>query len=94
MSGGIQLSGELINAVKEALVQHDAAADDDLMTMQYLSAIIGYVLAHQTNPALNKRGFLNDLSTFMGQVLDQVESDMKPQQPSQEAFGIWRPGEG
>jgi hypothetical protein len=94
MSGGIQLSGELINAVKDALVEHDAAAKDDLMTMQYLAAIIGYVLAHQTNPALNKRGFLNDLSTFMGQVLDQVEADMKPQQPSQEAFGIWRPGEG
>ena len=64
------------------------------MTMQYLSAIIGYVLAHLTNPALNKRGFLNDLSTFMGQVVDQVEADIKPQQPSQEAFGIWRPGEG
>jgi hypothetical protein len=94
MSGGIQLSGELINAVKAALVEHDAAAKDDLMTMQYLSAIIGYVLAHQTNPALNKRGFLDDLSTFMGQVLDQVEADMKPQQPSQEAFGIWKPGEG
>ncbi len=94
MSGGIQLSGELINAVKDALVEHDAAAKDDLMTMQYLSAIIGYVLAHQTNPALNKRGFLNDLSTFMGQVLDQVEADMNPQQPSQEAFGIWKPGEG
>jgi hypothetical protein len=94
MSGGIQLSGELINVVKDALVKHDAAAEDDLMTMQYLSAIIGYVLAHQTNPALNKRGFLNDLSTFMGQVLDQVESDMKPQQPAQEAFGIWKPGEG
>ena len=94
MSGGIQLSGELINAVKDALVEHDAAAKDDLMTMQYLAAIIGYVLAHQTNPALNKRGFLNDLSTFMGQVLDQVEADMNPQQPSQEAFGIWKPGEG
>jgi len=94
MSGGIQLSSELISAVKDALVGHDAAADDDLMTMQYLSAIIGYVLAHQTNPGLDKRGFLNDLSTFMGQALDQVEADMKPQQASQEAFGIWKPGEG
>jgi hypothetical protein len=94
MSGGIQLSGELISAVKQVLVQHDASADNDLMTMQYLSAIIGYVLAHQTNPGLDKRGFLNDMTTFMGQVLDQVEADMKPQQPSQEAFGIWKPGEG
>jgi hypothetical protein len=94
MSGGIQLSGELINAVKDALVKHDAAAEDDLMTMQYLSAIIGYILAHQSNPALNKAGFLNDLSTFMAQVLEQVEADTGPPQPSQEAFGVWRPGEG
>jgi len=94
MSGGIQLSSELISAIKDALVDHDASAADDLMTMQYLSAIIGYVLAHQTNPGLDKRGFLNDLATFMGQVLDQVEADMTPQQAPQEAFGIWKPGEG
>jgi hypothetical protein len=94
MSGGIQLSGELISGVKDILVKHDAAAENDLMTMQYLSAIIGYVLAHQTNPGIDKRGFLNDLATFMGQVLDQVEADMKPQQPSPEAFGIWKPDEG
>jgi hypothetical protein len=94
MSGGIQLSGELISAVKDVLVQHDASAENDLMSMQYLCAIIGYVLAHQTNPGLDKRGFLNDMTTFMGQVLDQVEADMKPQQPSQEAFGIWKPGQG
>ena len=94
MSGGIQLSGELISDVKEAIVKHDAEAANDLMTMQYLSAIMGYVLAHQTNPGLDKRGFINDLATFMGQVMDQVEADLKPQQPSQEAFGIWKPGEG
>jgi hypothetical protein len=94
MSGGIQLSGELVSAVKEVLVQHDASAENDLMTMQYLSAIIGYVLAHQTNPGLDKRGFLNDMAAFIEQVLNQVEADMKPQQPSQEAFGIWKPGQG
>jgi hypothetical protein len=94
MSDGIQLSGELITEVKEVLVKHDAQAENDLMTMQYLSAIIGYVLAHQTNPGMDKRGFLNDLATFMGQVVNQVEADLKPQQPSQQAFGIWTPGEG
>ncbi len=94
MSDGIQLSSELISGIKDVLVNHDASADNDLMAMQYLSAIIGYVLAHQTNPGMDKRGFLNDLATFMGQVLDQVEADIKPQQPSQDAFGIWKPGEG
>ena len=94
MSAGIQLSSELIEGVKQVLVKHDAAADNDLMTMQYLSAIIGYVLAHQTSPGLDKRGFLGDLTTFIGQVLDQVEADIRPPQPPQDAFGIWRPGEG
>jgi len=94
MSGGIQLSGELIADVKAALVKHDAEAENDLMMMQYLSAVIGYVLAHQTNPGIDKRGFADDLATFIGQVVDQVEADLKPQQPSQEAFGIWKPGEG
>ncbi len=94
MSAGIQLSGELIAGVKEVLVKHDASADNDMMVMQYLSAIIGYVLAHQTSPGLDKRGFLNDLNGFMGQVLDQVEADMQPPQPAQQAFGIWKPGEG
>jgi hypothetical protein len=94
MSGGIQLSGELIADVKDVLLKHDAAADNDLITMQYLSAIVGYVLAHQTSPGLDKHGFAADLSTFTIQVLDQVEADLKPQQPSQEAFGIWKPGEG
>ena len=94
MSAGIQLSGELIADVKDVLVKHDSSADNDLMTLQYLSAIIGYVLAHQTNPGLDKHAFLKDLTTFMGQVLDQVEADMKPQQPAQEAFGIWKPDQG
>lgn len=94
MSAGIQLSGELIADVKEVLVKHDASAENDLMTMQYLSAIIGYVLAHQTSPGLDKRGFLGDLAAFAGQVLDQVEADMQPPQTAQDAFGIWKPGQG
>jgi hypothetical protein len=93
MSGGIQLNSELINDVKAVITKHDAAADNDLVTMQYLSAIASFILAHQNNPGLDKRGLLNDLTTFMGQVYDQVEADLRPQAPSQEAFGVWKPGE-
>ena len=94
MSGGIQLSSELIADIKDVLVKHDSAADNDLMATQYLSAIIGYVVAHQTHPGIDKRSFIKDLATFMGQVVDQVEADLKPQQGAQDAFGIWKPGEG
>lgn len=94
MSDGIQLSGELITGIKNLLVEHDATAENDLITMQYLCAISGYILAHQMSPGLDKKGLLNDLTAFMGQVVEQVEADLGPSQPAQEAFGIWKPGEG
>ena len=88
MSGGIQLSSEMISDIKAVITKHDPAADNDLYFMQYLSAVTGYVLAHQDG--MDKKALLGDLSHFMGQVLDQVEQDMKP---PEDAFGIWKPGD-
>lgn len=90
MSGGIQLSSEMISDIKAVVMKNDPAADDDLYFMQYLSAVTGYVLAQQDQPDLDKKGLLGDLSHFMGQVLDQVEQDMKP---PEDAFGVWKPGD-
>jgi len=90
MSGGIQLSSEMISDIKAVVMKNDPAADNDLYFMQYLSAITGYVLAHQDQADLDKKGLLDDLSHFMGQVLDQVEQDMKP---AEDAFGVWKPGD-
>ena len=90
MSGAIQLSSEMISDIKAVVMKNDPAADNDLYFMQYLSAITGYVLAQQDEPDLDKKSLLGDLSHFMGQVLDQVESDMKP---PEDAFGVWKPGD-
>ena len=90
MSGGIHLSNEMISDIKAAITKHDAAADNDLYFMQYMTAVTGYVLAHQDQPGLDKKALLGDLTHFMGQVLNQVEQDMKP---AEDAFGIWRPGD-
>ena len=90
MSGGIQLSSELITDIKNTITKHDPAASNDLYLMQYLSAINGYVLAHQEGPGVDKKSLLSDLNQFVGQVFDQVEKDMKP---AEDAFGIWKPGE-
>lgn len=93
MSAGIQLSAEMIAHIKSGLVEHDALAENDLVFMQYLTAITGFVLAHQTDPALDKRGLMNDLVAFLGQVVDQVESDLRPARPVADAFGVWKPGQ-
>lgn len=91
MSGGIQLSSDMVNALRETLVKHDPQAQDDMIFMQYMSAIAAFVLAHQTNPAINKQAVLDDIGQFMAHVVKQVEADMQPRQPAEEAFGIWTP---
>lgn len=90
MSDGIQLSSELISDIKSALTKHDPAAENELYFMQYLSAVTGYVLAQQDQPGIDKQALLGDLTHFMGQVVEQVERDMRP---PEDAFGIWKPGD-
>ncbi|HHJ36075.1 MAG TPA: hypothetical protein ENJ87_09955 [Gammaproteobacteria bacterium] len=90
MSGGIQLSSEMIAGVKAVVTKNDPAADNDLYFMQYLTAITGYVLAQQDQPGLDKKAMIGDFSHFMGQVVEQVEQDMKP---AEDAFGVWKPGD-
>ena len=88
---GIQLSSELVSQLKSIVVEHDAAADNDMLFMQYLSAVTGYVMAHQTQPGLDKQEFIDDLSGFIGQVRKQVEADSQKSAPQEDAFGIWKP---
>lgn len=88
---GIQLTNDLVAKLKSVLVEHDSAAEDEMMYMQYLSAITGYVLAHHSQPGLDKKEFIEGLAGFTGQVLNQVSSDLKAQQPAEDAFGIWKP---
>jgi hypothetical protein len=90
MSGGIQLSNDMVADLKDVIAKHDPAAGNDLYFMQYLTAVTGYVLAHQDQPGLDKNQLLGDLTHFMGQVVQQVEQDMRP---PEEAFGIWKPGD-
>jgi len=90
MSGGIQLSSDMIADLKNVVMKSDPAADNDLYFMQYLTAVTGYVLAQQDQPGIDKKAMIGDFSHFMGQVLDQVEADMKP---PEDAFGVWKPGD-
>ena len=86
---GIQLAPELIENLKNVVTKHDAAADNDFLFMQYLSAVTGFVLAHQTN--IDKREFLTDINTFTQQVLEQVEADQGAKPAQEDAFGVWKP---
>ena len=88
---GIQLSNEMVTELKSVMEKHDPATSDDMLFMQYLSAVTGFVLAHQSNPGLDKKEFITDLAGFTTQVVEQVSEDMRPQQPAEDAFGVWKP---
>jgi len=90
---GIQLSNELVTEIKSVMEKHDPSTSDDLMFLQYLAAVSGFVLAHQTQPGLDKKDFMGELSAFTAQVVDQVSDDMAPKPPAEDAFGIWKPGQ-
>jgi hypothetical protein len=90
---GIQLSVQLVADLKETLIKHDPAAENDLYCMQYLTAVTGFLLAHQTDPAFDKPRLKEDLCTFLGQVTEQVEQDLAPKPPADSAFGVWKPGQ-
>ena len=55
MSGGIQLSSEMISDIKAVISKYDPSADNDLYLMQYLTAVTGYVLAHQDQPGMDRQ---------------------------------------
>lgn len=90
MSDGIQLSSEMVSDIKTAIAKHDPAAENDLYFMQYMSAVTGFVLAHQDQPGMDKKALLGDLSNFIGEVFNQVEKQNKP---PEDAFGVWKPGD-
>ena len=96
MSDEFQLSEQLLMDVKEALQSHDSRTKDDMVAAQYLSALTGFILAHQQMAPPKKREILGDLNGFAEHVLNQVEQQVMPPPPpppTQEAFGVWKPGD-
>lgn len=89
------LSRDLILGVLDSLKEHDRRCENELIACQYLSAVIGFVVANQAIGATEKTDILEELAQFSKQVLASV-SAQAPSQPapggsSAEAFGIWKP---
>lgn len=85
----LQLSEDLVNELHDVLIKHDQLAEDTGVTMQYLAAIMAFMLAHQNMATDDKREFLQQLFGFANHVLDDVIGKNQP--PADDAFGIWKP---
>lgn len=94
MSDQFELSQQLVEDIKSVLANHDGRAKDDLITTQYLAALVGLILGNQQMSADKRRELLQDLNAFSEHVMQQIEQQQVQQAPPpQDAFGIWRPGD-
>jgi len=92
----LKLSNQLVDQLRQMLIEHDEAANDPGVASQYLAAVVGFLLGQQDMPPERKSDILEELGAFMKHVSDDVDSQRRqpappPSPPPQEAFGIWKP---
>lgn len=91
----IQLSPELFQSVQEAIIKQEPEAQQDPgVLMQYLAALMGYILGSQQQmPSETKESFIEELADFAKHVMRDADEKVQQQRRSQaaNAFGIWTP---
>jgi len=91
----IELSSQLLQDIQAAVQRQQPDADHD-MVMQYLAAVMGYLVGSNSQfSAAQRTEFLDDLCAFARHVAsDVVAQHQAPAQTQQEsAFGYWDPKE-
>ena len=90
----IQLSPQLFQDIHDA-VQKQHPDADQIVVMQYMGAVMGYLLGSQDNMSPDDRNALMDeLCAFTRHVYDDVlqsRQQQAQQPPAGDAFGIWEP---
>lgn len=92
----LQLSSDLIQNLHKVLEEADPRAGEPQVAVQYLAAVMGYMVAHMEESMAHRQDFLQQLAQFSQAVLEDVESRKsasRPRQPPQETAGVWRPGD-
>ena len=98
MSDELKLSIELIDNIMKVVMAADSRARDPFIGSQYLAAIVGYVVGTSSIPAQEKKEIMEELSSFMHHVFEDVSQPQQrvqaaPVAPPGSAFGIWKPGD-
>jgi hypothetical protein len=88
----IQLSSQLFQDIEQAVRKQSPDADHAVV-MQYLAAVIGYMLGSQRGVAATEReAFLDELFAFARHVHDDLgQRETAAAAPAGQAFGYWDP---
>lgn len=86
--GTINLSDELLSDIQNVLEKHDADNQEMGISVQYMAAILGYMVGQFPGGLEKQQQILEQLA----QLAQHVLSENQPQQPpGADAFGIWKP---
>ena len=89
----IQLSSQLFQDIQQA-VQRQHPEADQAVVMQYLAALMGYMLGSQRDmPAADRDAFMDELCGFARHVYEDLgqRQQQQTQAASAPAFGYWIP---
>ena len=92
----IVLKPELLKGLQKVLVDYEPKNEDPILASQYLSAVVGSIVATAEIPKKDKDDILKQLIDFTQYVYDQQTSALegeaqKAPQNTEEAYGTWKP---
>jgi len=93
----IVLKPELLKGLQKVLVEYEPKNEDPILASQYLSAVVGSIVATAEMPKNDRDDILKQLMEFTQYVYDQQSNSSKenspgaPSQSSEDAYGKWKP---
>jgi len=89
----IVLKPELIKGLQKVLIDYEAANEDPILAAQYLSAVVGSIIATSNLSKEQQDEILNQILDFIRYVYKQQTQAIPDPKPdnNQESFGIWKP---
>ena len=92
----IVLKPELLKSLQKVLVDYEPKNEDPILASQYLSAVVGSIVATAEIPKKDRDDILKQLIDFTQYVYDQqtetlADSNKDSISSAEEAYGVWKP---
>jgi cytochrome oxidase Cu insertion factor (SCO1/SenC/PrrC family) len=92
----IVLKPELLKGLQKVLVEYEPKNEDPILASQYLSAVVGSIVATAEIPKKDRDDILKQLIEFTQYVYDQQTDTLKQEEtssekPNEDAYGKWTP---
>ena len=92
----IVLKPELLKGLQKVLTDYEPKNEDPILASQYLSAVVGSIVATAEIPKKNRDDILKQLIDFTQYVYDQQTETLSNESEdstssTDEAYGVWKP---